>query len=53
MPDGVTLVEFAEKMALVARTKSEDILISQVNRELLRVSSAMERFKLTLTPRKN
>lgn len=52
MPEGVALVGFADDVALIAKTGSEDILTSQVNRGLFRVSSEMERLKLKLAPEK-
>lgn len=52
MPEGVTLIGFADDVAMVASAKTEELLMTIVNTALLRVVNWMEVKKLQLAPQK-
>lgn len=52
MPDGIVLIGFADDLAMVATAKSENLLISLVNRGLQRVANVIKGLKLKLAPAK-
>lgn len=52
MPPGVTLVGFADDIAVIATAKNELLISNLANRGLQRVSNAMENLTLKLAPEK-
>lgn len=52
MPDGITLIGFADDVAMVACAKNENLLMNNVNTGLLRVVNWMGKKKLDLAPQK-
>lgn len=52
MPDGITLVGFADDVAIVATAKTETLLMDVANIALLRVSNWMQQRRLALAPEK-
>lgn len=52
MPSGVTIVGFADDIAVTAKAKSEELLTNLANRGLGRISNVMKLLRLQLAPEK-
>lgn len=52
MPEGVTLVGFADDLAMTATAKTETLLTNLANRGLQRIANIIENLKLKLAPEK-
>lgn len=52
MPDGITLVGFADDVAIVATARTESLLMNSANIALMRVSNWIQQRRLALAPQK-